>query len=196
MPAVIPSPPEAVDEVARSSLRELTTAGQVRISSLAGAAPSEVGLSTPHPVYSLSLTDVVENHPPSDDALTGWRYLVDVGAGPVAAAEIATTAQSTEPRFASLNQGPFVNATVEALPVAETGGGQAEYSMRLLRIPALYVLAMWLHAEDEGEDAFVPLAPAPDPLESGHEYTWGELRERLLPAARQRLEFDDRPKQY
>ncbi len=196
MPAAIPSPPEAVDAVARESLRELTAGGRVRISSLAGAGPTEVGISTPHPVYNLGLRDVVDDHPPSEDSDTGWRYLVDVGAGPVAAAEIATTAESTEPRFASLNQGPFVVATVEALPLAEAGGGPGQYSMRLLRIPALYVLALWLHAEDQGEDVFIPLSPAPDSLDPGNEYTWGEFRERLLPAAQQKLEFDDTPQQY
>ena len=64
--------------------------------------------------------------------------------------------------------------------------------MRLLRIPALFVVCLWLYAEN-GDDEFQPLAPAAPPLRSGQSYSWEQFREALLEPARQKLSFDDSP---
>ena len=43
----------------------------------------------------------------------------------------------------------------------------APVELRLLRVPALYLSALWLHGE---RDVFIALAPAPPPLEAGAVY--------------------------
>jgi hypothetical protein len=59
------------------------------------------------------------------------------------------------------NEGPFVAETDKAvkairkLPQLEAAG----FERHLLRIPGLYVMALWLHAP--ATDLLVPLAPSP-----------------------------------
>ena len=63
--------------------------------------------------------------------------------------------------MSSFTEGPFVAATDKAvkairkLPKLEAAG----YELRLLRIPALYVMALWLHSLVD--DLVIPLEPSP-----------------------------------
>src|SRR6478609_6538887 len=115
MSVTLPEPPASVDEVAQSSLTFLVERRQLRVPALAGAAPGDVDLSVPHQVYNLGLDDLVADHPPTDEQLVGWRYLVSTGGDVVAATELATAPDGSDARFSSVNQGPYVASSATAL---------------------------------------------------------------------------------
>ena len=104
-------------------------------------------------------------------ALAGWRFLIrdghDAGAPAVAAAQTVLTADGWA--FAHFVEGPYVSATERALAQAESLPDSA-YQPRLLSVPELYMLTLWLHGDVSADaeagrpapgDLLIPLAPAP-----------------------------------
>ena len=53
------------------------------------------------------------------------------------------------------------------------------YEVRMLRVPALYVVALWLKDLDGDDDLIVPLVPAPAFLEAGRAYREAEFLDTL-----------------
>ncbi|MGP3991679.1 hypothetical protein [Streptomyces sp. 3N207] len=114
--------------------------------------------------------------------LTGWRFLLsdegaEAGVGGsggdaaqggayVGTAEAVLTADGWT--FGQFRQGPYVLSTVRAIRQAELL--PAPYQPRLLSVPELYMLTLWLHADVTADpcggvpdpaDLLIPLAPAP-----------------------------------
>ncbi|GAA3369010.1 hypothetical protein GCM10020367_09660 [Streptomyces sannanensis] len=98
--------------------------------------------------------------------LAGWRFLIHSGERAVAAGETMLTADGWA--FSHFFEGPYIGSTERAVRQAEslTTGFQP----RLLSIPELYMLTLWLHADTATDaadgtpaptDLLVPLAPAP-----------------------------------
>jgi hypothetical protein len=147
-------------------------------------------LGQPHAAYNLGLEDVAAGHLTAAAEQTAWRYLVRSGDEPVAAAEVQVGAGGAGAEFSSLNHGPHVASTVQtadeaaSLPQVEKGN----YEPRLLRIPALYVMAMWLKDLDGSNDLIIPLAPAPPFLSAGQKYSESAFAEAVAGPAQQRLE--------
>ncbi|WP_103500825.1 MULTISPECIES: hypothetical protein [Streptomyces] len=103
--------------------------------------------------------------------LAGWRFLLARGALAVSAAETTLTADGWA--FSHFFEGPFIASTEQALAHADQLA--ADYQPRLLSVPRLYMLTLWLHADvtasaaDGGpgaDDLLVPLAPAPPGIAS------------------------------
>jgi hypothetical protein len=158
----------------------------------AAAGAEDMALSVPHPVYDVGLDDIERGRLTSAAKLTGWRYLLVGGEEAVAAAEVAS-ADGTAVRFSHFNEGPFVGSTVEGLTAAERlpEVKSGNYEVRLLRAPALYLIALWLHGTRE--DLFLPLPPAPTGVEALRKYGEKDLLAALRGPARSRGRFDDRP---
>ncbi len=144
-----------------------------------GDAPGRLRPGIALPVHEI--TGVSRQGPPRT-RLTGWRFLLgpasapgDAGAepaagkGPEGAASAAETLLTADGwAFAHFRGGPYVTATVRAL-------GQAEalplpYQPRLLSVPELYMVTLWLHTAPDADpagtfpdasDLLIPLAPAP-----------------------------------
>jgi hypothetical protein len=145
-----------------------------------GATPSSLRPELALPVHEI--TGVSRRRPPHT-RLTGWRFLlgpaparVGEAADPelpaggskavVSAAETVLTADGWT--FAHFHGGPYVASAVRAL-------GQAEslallYQPRLLSVPELYMVTLWLHTACDADaaagfpdacDLLIPLAPAP-----------------------------------
>jgi len=98
--------------------------------------------------------------------LAAWRFVIRDAERAVAAADTRLTADGWA--FSHFFEGPYIPATELALRQAETAA--SPYQPRLLSVPALYMLALWLHADVEADassgslgpaDLLVPLAPAP-----------------------------------
>lgn len=108
--------------------------------------------------------------------LTGWRFLLrDTGAteggtpgggAHAGSAEAVLTADGWA--FGQFSQGPYVLSTVRALRQAQSL--PAPYQPRLLSVPELYMLTLWLHRDLTADpasgcpapsDVLIPLAPAP-----------------------------------
>lgn len=82
-----------------------------------------------------------------------------------------------------------MRSTAAALRAAETLGPVQEgtFELRLLRVPALYLVALWRHAS-AGDDLFMPLDPAPAPFEARRAYTDSDFAKLTAGLARDAIE--------
>ncbi|MFD5623565.1 hypothetical protein [Streptomyces yangpuensis] len=144
-----------------------------------------------HVLDRLNLSDLASAGRPPRTRLVGWRFLIRSGERHVAAADTRLTPDGWA--FSHFFEGPYVAATERALRQAEllaTG-----YQPRLLSVPELYMLTLWLHGAvgadaaaglPAGEDLLVPLAPAPPGIAAYRPHPVSELlpvlTHRLTPA--------------
>jgi hypothetical protein len=193
MPISSPKPPREILQSVRASFAELASKQGFGTPALRAADPRRLAVGEPHPVYTLGLRDIVEKRGPADATFTAWRWLVQDGTRTVASAEVGV-GQYEVGGVSEINEGPFVRSTEEALAAAEKlpTVRQRAYEPRLLKIPGVYLVALWLHAEDDGgDDVFVVLAPAPYSLRAGEAYRWADLQRVLVSHARTRIAFDE-----
>lgn len=160
MPLHLPDPPAGVPDKVRSKLHAFAEGSQFSTKALRGARKDQLDLSTPHQVFTMGLDDVTSGATLDRAQPVGWRYLIEEGGQLIASAETAPAADGSH-EVAQFTEGPFVAETdkavkaVRKLPQLEAAG----FELRLLRIPALYVMALWLHSP--ASDLLVPLAPSP-----------------------------------
>ncbi|MFF9864410.1 hypothetical protein ACF1G0_03115 [Streptomyces sp. NPDC013953] len=135
----------------------------------------------PLPVHVLDVRDQIV--PPAGaprTRLAGWRFLIRGGDRPVAAADTRLTPDGWS--FSHFFEGPYLASTERALRQAETM--TTPYQPRLLSVPELYMLTLWLHADPDADpaagspaptDLLVPLAPAPPGIAAHFPYRVADL---------------------
>ncbi|NGM16250.1 hypothetical protein O3597_14250 [Verrucosispora sp. WMMA2044] len=158
MPLHLPDPPNSVADV-RSKLHKFADEGKFASRALRSARKEQLDVSTPHQVFTMGLDSVLAGGGVDRAEPAGWRYLIEDGGQPVASAETTTGPDGTE-EVAQFTEGPFVAATDKAMKIIRklpklTASG---FELRLLRIPAVYQMALWLHSDNE--DLIVPLEPS------------------------------------
>ena len=150
---------------------------------LPGAGISE---ELPHQVYVLTLADIVSGKSPADARFTGWRHIIANG-GRKFAAEIMGDEQGQNQQFAGTHEGALVKsflATLRVMQKHKIVAGRT-YELRLLKIPALYVMALWLKSLNDADDLIVPLAPTHHALKPGKPYTRKEFMDVIREPAGQ-----------
>jgi hypothetical protein len=185
---VVQPTPESI-EVVRSQLSQLAGRAEFRGRALGRASPLNLALTAPHDVYVLGLDQLAEGAALDAARVVARRFLVVDGDRAVASAELTGPDESGF----QANEGPYVEATAAAIARAERDPALADgdYQVRVLRIPALYFMALWLKDQRGDGDLVFPLAPAPPPFEAGRGYRPDEVLSQLAPSARQRLQVDD-----
>jgi hypothetical protein len=167
--------PTAVHEAHTPALRALQ-----------GTLTAELPLPV-HVLDRLNVAPVPSGRPPRT-RLTAWRFLIRSGDRFVAAADTRLTPDGWA--FSHFFEGPYIASTERALRQAESVG--KGYQPRLLSVPELYMLTLWLHGATgadpasglpAGEDLLVPLAPAPPGIAAHRPHTVSEL----LPVLTHRL---------
>ena len=122
--------------------------------------------------------------PAGDPQLAGWRFLLSRGQRAVSAAETMLTADGWA--FSHFSEGPYIASTEHALRQAESLA--SDYQPRLLSVPRLYMLTLWLHSDVSAPavsgrpgaaDLLVPLAPAPPGIAPHLPLAMGDLRNLL-----------------
>lgn len=169
MPLQVPPAPPAASHSVLSALRSPRAAHRGRTPLAPAGTPCSL-----QPELPLPLHEMTSFGPPRGGSLTrlaGWRFLLretgaPAGTPAVGAAEAVLTADGWA--FAYFCEGPYVVSTQRALRQAESMPGS--FQPRLLSVPQLYMLTLWLHT-DTGADAsegtplpadvLIPLAPAP-----------------------------------
>ena len=182
MPIEFPRPPAEIDRIARTRRAGRRRSPLRLLRELGGAAPPRRGLPA-QPVFTLGLEDVLGAGKADESVRRAprWRYsrvhehdgpeVLELGGGEGRAAQVV----SGDDRF-----GPLIR---EALAAAgeDPRTREHDYQARLLRVPALSLLALWLHAEP-ATDLFVPLGRSVPGLEPHHVYEdeafMSALRER------------------
>ncbi|EDY58683.1 secreted protein [Streptomyces sviceus ATCC 29083] len=170
MPLHVPPAPAPALRSVLTALASPTAVREARTPSLL-RAQGPVTPELPLPVHILDGTGT---------RLAGWRFLIRCGERSVAAAETMLTPDGWA--FSHFFEGPYIASTERALRQAEVM--QQPYQPRLLSIPGLYMLALWLHgdcAADAGTgrlaatDLLVPLAPAPPGIAAHRPHRAAEL---------------------
>ncbi|QNT96667.1 hypothetical protein HEP81_06432 [Streptomyces griseofuscus] len=158
---VAPAPAPTLRSVL-TALGSPTAVREARTPSLRAAQ----GPSTPELPLPVHVLDRITPQGLSATRLAGWRFLIRCGDRAVAAAETMLTPDGWA--FSHFFEGPYVASTELALKQAETL--QHPYQPRLLSVPGLYMLTLWLHGDTAADgaeghpaatDLLVPLAPAP-----------------------------------
>ncbi|GGT08049.1 hypothetical protein [Streptomyces griseoviridis] len=162
MPLHVPPAPAPALRTVLTALSSPTAVREARTPSLLRAR-GPVTPELPLPVHVLD--HVAADGVPSV-RLAGWRFLIRSGERAVAAADTMPTADGWA--FSRFFEGPYVTATESALRQAETM--TQPFQPRLLSVPGLYMLTLWLHGDLTADaaagrlqatDLLVPLAPAP-----------------------------------
>ncbi|MGK5530548.1 hypothetical protein [Streptomyces sp. URMC 129] len=160
MPLHIPSAPAAAERSVRTALNSTTLRAPAPLQIERG----DLHLVLPLPVHRLAPVTGATDSPRA--RLTGWRFLLARDGRPVGAAETMLTADGWA--FSHFCEGPYIPSTERALHLA--GSLPVAYQPRLLSVPELYMLTLWLHTDTgadptggspEPQDLLMPLAPAP-----------------------------------
>ncbi|MEV0280354.1 hypothetical protein AB0I22_28710 [Streptomyces sp. NPDC050610] len=166
MPLHVPPAPAPALRSVLAALGSPTAVRAARTPSLK-TLQGQLTPESPLPVYVLDQITPLGGRPRT--RLTGWRFLIQ-GAEPNAAAAAAAETMLTPDgwTFSHFFEGPYVASTERALRQAESL--TTAYQPRLLSVPELYMLTLWLHGDPVADasscrpapgDLLVPLAPAP-----------------------------------
>jgi hypothetical protein len=174
----IPDPPRGGIELVGEGVQELLPARFPH----AAHADVRPEVASALPVVHLGLDQLRDGAGLDAGELVAWRHVVRVAGEPVALADTDADPGGGA-TLRQVNYGPYVGSVARlvdrAAPALERTGG----ALRLVQVPALYVLALW-HERDGENDTVVPLDPAPSPFEAGREYPAREFEKLLTEAAR------------
>jgi hypothetical protein len=178
MALLTPYPPPQVVEAVQSSVQaEHRTFRSPALSKATGP----LQLVEPLQVFTLGLHDLVAGRDLEAAKSSGWLFLVQEGDNVLGSAEAVPTGKGDEHVLSAFNEGRFVASTADAL---RTARGLPEVSRdgfepRLLRVPGLYLTALWLHKAVGTGDLLVPLAPSPVDAPAGQPVPASQLFEEL-----------------
>jgi hypothetical protein len=176
MPLHVPPAPAPALRTVLTALGSPTAVREAPTPSLR-SAQGPVTPELPLPVHVL---DRITPEGASATRLAGWRFLISCGGRAVAAAETRLTPDGWA--FAHFFEGPYVAATELALREAESV--QQPCQARLLSVPGLYMLTLWLHGDCTADgatghpaatDLLVPLAPAPPGIAANRPHRVADL---------------------
>ncbi|WP_031033396.1 hypothetical protein [Streptomyces sp. NRRL F-5650] len=162
MPLRVSQAPAPALRTVLTALSSPTAVREARTPALLGTQ----GPATPELPLPVHVLDRVTTDGVTATRLTGWRFHIRRADLVVAAAETMLTADGWV--FSHFFEGPYVTSTERALRQAEAL--PQPYQPRLLSVPELYMLTLWLHGDSAADasaghpaatDLLVPLAPAP-----------------------------------
>ncbi|ARF71391.1 hypothetical protein RM717_11040 [Streptomyces griseus] len=169
MPLHVPSAPAPALRSVLAALGSPTAVREARTSALR-SVQGPLSPELPLPVHVLDRIAPTGTVPRT--RLAAWRFLIRSEGRAIAAADTMLTPDGWS--FSHFFEGPYLASTELAVRQAESS--PTAYRARLLSIPELYMLTLWLH-DDTGDyasgtsdasggvlapaDVLVPLAPAP-----------------------------------
>ncbi len=185
MTLLAPEPPHQAAEAVQSTFRAFAENGAFRSPALRNAT-GPLQLTEPQQVFTLGLDDLVADRGLAAAKPTGWRYLVQEGDKVLATAETATTGPGGDHVFSAFNEGRLVASNADAIRTARAlpEVSRGRFELRLLRVPGLYVTALWIHEAQGVGDLLVPLAPSPVSAPAGRPIPAARLLEELASKAR------------
>lgn len=194
MPLRLPTPPSNGLEIIREAIAGLlstpTTPARTLSADTDEDASQSLAAAAPHLVYFVGLDDVAQGSILSAARPTSWRYILLKGESARAAAELTINDEGEVEGFSHVDEGPFVESTISGVEFAEQleASGGNDYELRLLSIPSLYLIALWLHGS---QDMLVPLTPAPGGLEPERAYTEEQIFSALMELIERRANLED-----
>lgn len=180
----LPEAPQGTKNIVNHALQRAHKSG--RFAFAVGAATPVA----PHPVYTIGQDELVAGGGVEAAKFAGWRSIILQGDNTVAAVEFAGDGTGLKD-FKSVNQGPYVQSTASAIAVAENlpQAKAEDFELRLLQLPSIYVVALWLHGRTQ--ELFIPLKPAPRGVKPESVYSGANFFKLAGELARQREELAD-----
>ncbi|WP_328908943.1 hypothetical protein OG230_05165 [Streptomyces sp. NBC_00234] len=163
MPLHVPQAPAPALRSVLAALGSPTAVREARTPALR-SVQGPLSPELPLPVHVLDRIGPNEAAPTT--RLAGWRFLIRSGDRAIAAADTMLTPDGWA--FSHFFEGPYITSTELAVRQAEAATTACQ--PRLLSIPGLYMLTLWLHGDITADpsggtlaptDVLVPLAPAP-----------------------------------
>ncbi|MFI7084959.1 hypothetical protein ACIBUR_15310 [Streptomyces anulatus] len=163
MPLHVPPAPAPALRSVLAALGSPTAVREARTSALR-SVQGPLSPELPLPVHVLDRIAPARTAPLT--RLAAWRFLIRSEGRAVAAADTVLTPDGWT--FSHFFEGPYLASTELAVRQAEASATACQ--ARLLSIPELYMLTLWLHGDTEADpavgvlaptDVLVPLAPAP-----------------------------------
>lgn len=173
MPLRAPEIPALGLERVQGTIQELLSIPGFVQDNFGGALPIGIpNITLPHEVHNLELQDLAEGRGIEAARATGFRLVIMVNQDVLAAVELALGPDGALGSVANFSRGQPLQDLTAAIRLAEALGPvqSGSFEPRLLRIPPLHVLALWLHDTAGGQDLVLPLGgaealPAQDFLE-------------------------------
>lgn len=189
MPLQFATPPADSNQALTRGLQQVAQAASGGM--LGGASALTAGSSKklePHQVFELSLSDLAAQRGFEAARPVSWRYLIVSNQRVVQAAEVLSSPQGGASQFGALTTGHTRGVEdafhqAEQLPEVQRG----PYEIRALRVPALYVMAIWLKDLQGTADRFLLLPPVFEPFKTRVVYDRGDLLAVMHRVAAQRM---------
>ena len=180
MPITLTPSPSGFNQALRRAVGEVSRAGTLKFAALGGAAAGPAP-SAQHRVYTMTLGEVASGEHVKPARPVSWRAFLVQAQTPVAVAEVVESAGGQLATEASITEGPLVEAATEAIEVAEHSNlvATGNFELRVLHVPAIYVLAIWLHGSQE---LFIPIRGTG--LKPRQVYQEGDFFSAIQPAAK------------
>ncbi|MGZ8709867.1 MAG: hypothetical protein ACXW5U_13415 [Thermoanaerobaculia bacterium] len=188
MALVIDRAPEEGLDLVRNHLPFGFVRSSVDAAKRGGALPV---VTQPIPIHTAQLQEFLETNQSllSHSPFTGWQYLIFRQGKPVASAELISAERGLE--YGGLDEGSLARDVVDAIRFAERlrEVQTSRYEIRILRVPSLWLDAVWLALQ--GRDLLIPIHDPPSPLKTDRTYGEQELVKALRPLAEQRAVMSD-----
>ncbi|HQR70465.1 MAG TPA: hypothetical protein PLE54_07675 [Burkholderiaceae bacterium] len=189
MPLLTESPPAGIDKVLRDTVSELVGHGTLAIGLRAKTA-----VSTPVRVYNLGADAIAAGKGLAAAKPTGWLSTLVTDGEVRGTIELVAQrgrkgASAEGLRFGGFTSGPLQRELAASVARARESASRAEVHLAVLRVPALYLLALWLRG-DNG-DRLVPVPPCPPALKPGEHYVAERALAMLAESARDVAKAED-----
>lgn len=183
----IQTPPEESVEALKKGVQKYVRIKKEGRKALKSLKEDKEPSHLPHKIYTLGLDDIKAGKGLESTKLIGWRYILQGDGETAFAAEIEHDAKVNKHEFLGVNKGPFVEQTLSALNAVHQNKKVASdsFDLSVLRVPALYVMTLWLQHKDSKKDIMIPLPPVHHFLEAGKLYTIKEFTGILADAAKE-----------
>ncbi|WP_374653698.1 hypothetical protein [Phenylobacterium sp.] len=120
-----------------------------------------------------------------------WTYMLhaDDDEAPAALADIDLHSHA----FSAVSEGPQITSLGRRIRSVEADSAASDehYDVSIIRVPALYLTAMWLKGRDGRPDVVIPEASPKSPLIAGKRYSLEQFNAELKPVAERLLAETD-----
>ena len=148
---------------------------------------------TPHKVFIVDVLDLAKGKGLSNATQVGWRYIIKDANGHAQVVEIGMDEALDAHALNHINMGSHVNNFITTCKQLEAHPDVKEkhYEVNVLRIPSIYVMAIWLMGEDHDHEFFVPLAPVHQNFEAGKTYSADDFETLLKETALEMVDIKE-----
>jgi hypothetical protein len=179
-----PAPPPDGVRIVRDALAALDAIPELKASFFGGVDAVDIEIAPPLPTYTDTLKDISGGQLTSGAQLTTWRYPLNatLPTRPLATADLGSNGTSWE--LGGFNSGEVPALTAEAIAFAQSTPQwrAGDLELRLLQVPALYTVLVWLH--NATVDWFAVVLIPESILKSGQLFDTAKMQSTLQDIAR------------